>query len=204
MAVEAVPTLYDIDSTTGAASKFGDQTRALVGMLKTTSGGLFDASLVRSWHNDDGISVTGRFNANRSVSDSVASAAWIELNSEIRANFLVWYDDTVCVHLTGGALIDQGNSDDAYGFVALAFDGVVAEDGASIVGATIAGALSVNDWIPIAVNRRKSGLSEGAHYATVVGLITVTAGTGIDLVCLGSGTVGKRTFLQVSTLPRYR
>jgi hypothetical protein len=31
MAVEAVPTLYDIDSTTGAASKFGDQTRALLG-----------------------------------------------------------------------------------------------------------------------------------------------------------------------------
>lgn len=204
MAVEAVPTLYDIDSTTGAASKFNDQTRALVGMLKTTSGGLFDASLVRSWHNDDGIFVTGRFNANRSVSDSVASAAWVEFNSEIRANFLVWYDDTVSVQLTGGALIDQGNSDDAYGFVALAFDGVVAEDGASIVGTTIAGGLSANDWIPIATNRRRSGLSEGAHYATVVGLITVTAGTGIDLVCLGSGTVGMRTFLQVSTLPRYR
>jgi hypothetical protein len=118
-------------------------------MLKTTSGGLFDASLVRSWHNDDGIFVTGRFNANRSVSDSVASAAWVEFNSEIRTNFLVWYDDTVSVHLTGGALIDQGNSDDSYGFVALAFDGVVAEDGASIIGATIAGALAVNDWIPL-------------------------------------------------------
>lgn len=203
MAVEAVTTLYSNDPT-GDVSKFNDQTRALVGMLKTTSGGLFDASLVRSWYNDDGIFVTGRFNVNRSVSDSVASAAWVELSSEIRANFLVWYDDIVSVQLTGGALINLGNSDDAYGFVALAFDGVTAEDGASMIGAPAIGALSSNDWSPIAVNRRRSGLSEGAHYATVIGRIMVTAGTGIDLVCLGSGITGMRTFLQVSTLPRYR
>ena len=204
MAVEAVTTLYDVDSTTGGGSKFNDSTRALVGMLKTTSGGLFDFYLVRSWYHDRGTFAIGRFNANRSVSDSVASAAWVELNSEIRTNFLLWYDDIVSVQLTGGALIDQGNSDDAYGFLALAFDGVVAVDGASIIGSTVAGGLGANDWTPISTHCRRSDLPEGAHYVTVVGLITVTTGSGIDLVCLGSGSVGMRTFLQVSTLPRYR
>lgn len=204
MAVEAVTTTYDVDSTTGAGSKFNDPTRALVGMLKTTPDGLFDFSLVRSWYHDRGIFVTGRFNANRSVSDSVASAAWVELNSEIRTNFLLWYGDIVSVQLTGGALINLGSSDNAYGFLALAFDGVVAADGASIIGSAVTGGLASNAWIPISTYCYRSGLSEGAHYATVVGLIAVIAGSGIDLVCHGDGTVGTRTFLQVSVLPRYR
>lgn len=192
LTLEASATGYVVDPATGVSVKFEDTSRTLVGMAYK---GTTYWELCRSWFNDFGFAVSGAFSASRTITSP--TAAFTEFNSEIRCKFLCWSFETVCVTGTGGALVDLGSGDDGYGFIAVAFDGTTAEDGASIVGATAVGAQASDDWTPISPSIATTELSEGYHYATLVGLLTVTAGAGIDLVCRGSATPGTRTALTV-------
>ena len=192
LSLETDVTGYVLDAFTGVSVKMGDSSRTLVGMVYK---GASDWELCRSWFNDPGVVVSGVFSASRTITSP--TAAFTEFNSEIRCKFLCWADETVRVTGTGGALVDLGGADDGYGFIAVAFDGVTAEDGSSIIGATAVGAQAAEDWIAIAPAINKTGLSEGYHYATLVGFLIVTAGAGIDLVCRGSATTGGRTALTV-------
>lgn len=194
LTLEASATGYVVDAATGVSVKFEDSSRTLVGMAYK---GTTYWELCRSWFNDHGVAASGVFSASRTITSP--TAAFTEFNSEIRCNFLCWSDETVRVTGTGGALVDLGSGDDGYGFIAVAFDGTTAEDGASIIGASVVGAQAAEDWITIAPAINKTGLSEGYHYATLVGFLTVTAGAGIDLVCRGSATTGARTALTVFT-----
>lgn len=195
MTLEYSATVPVVSTSTGISIKNGDSSRSLVGMARTD--GIPAWTLVRSWFNDPGVVVSGAFSASRTITSP--TAAFTEFNSEIRCNFLCWAGETVRVAGTGGALVDLGGADDGYGFIAVAFDGVTAEDGSSIIGAPAVGAQAAEDWLTIAPAINKTGLSEGYHYATLVGFLTVTAGAGIDLVCRGSATTGARTALTVFT-----
>lgn len=194
LSLETDVTGYVLDAFTGVSVKMGDSSRTLVGMVYK---GVTYWELCRSWFNDPGVVVSGVFSTSRTITSP--TAAFTEFNSGIRCKFLCWADETVRVTGTGGALVDLGSGDDGYGFIAVAFDGVTAEDGSSIIGATAVGAQASGDWIAIAPAINKTGLSEGYHYATLVGFLTVTAGAGIDLVCRGSATTGARTALTVFT-----
>lgn len=195
MTLEYSATVPAVSTSTGISIKNGDSTRSLVGMARTD--GIPAWTLVRSWFNDPGVVVSGVFSASRTITSP--TAAFTEFNSEIRCPFLCWSGEKVSVNAAGGGLCNTGSGGDGYGFVAVAFDGSTAEDGPSILGPITSGGLASNDWLPIAPMAIKTGLSEGYHYATLVGQIVVTAGSGIDLVCLGSSTAGERTALTVFT-----
>lgn len=192
MTLEYSATIPATSTATGIRIKNGDSTRTLVGLARTDAGPGW--SLVRSWFNDPGVLASGSFSTNRTLTSP--AAAYAEINSEIRCAFLCWDGESVTARATGAALMDLGAVDDGYGYVAIAFDGTTGEDGAVILGAPAVGGLAASDWIPIAPGLVKSGLSEGYHYATLVGKIVVTAGAGIDLVCIG-GAASERTFMTV-------
>lgn len=194
MTLQFSATAPTIDSATGMRVKTGDAAKTLVGIARTDAGPAW--SLVRSWFNDPGVSVRGVFTATRTISSP--ATAFTEFNSEIRCAFLCWSGERVKVTGTGGGVVDLGSGDDGYGYIAVAFDGTTAEDGASIVGAPAVGGQAASDWLPISPETVKTGLSEGYHYATLVGKIIVTTGSGIDLVCIGSATAGERTALAVT------
>ncbi len=192
LSLEVDTTGYVIDAATGVSVKLGDSSRTLVGMAYK---GAISWELCRSWFNDFGFAVSGAFSASRTITSP--TAAFTEFDSEIRCKFLCWSFETVCVTGTGGALVDLGSGDDGYGFIAVAFDGTTAQDGASIIGVSEIGTQASNNWAPISPSIATTELSEGYHYATLVGFLTVTAGAGIDLVCRGSATPGTRTALTV-------
>jgi len=208
MLLEASVTGYATSTSTGEKIKSGDGTRALVGMVRTNGSGYFDnynPALLRSWHNDPGFSAVMGLSANRSLSDSVTPGEWVEMSLTGERNyFLAWADESVLATVTGGALLDLGSGDDASGHLTVAFNGVSAEEGGSVIGGVTAGALSSADWSPISMHCQRSGLATGYHYATIIGLLDVISGTGISLVCQGSGYTGRRTCLRISTQPKYR
>lgn len=147
----------------GTQIKSGDATRALVGLARTTSGTAWadtDAQrLVRSWFNRPAVTGTAAFTAQRSTS----STSWAELNSEIRVEMLVWDDEAVVAALNGYAF----SSTSATSYSSVGFDGTTNEGSSANFG-TSGGA--------IGYSRAKSGLSEGYHYATMLG--RVSSGTG--------------------------
>jgi len=132
---------------------------------------------VRSYFNDPGVALLNSFSTNRSTS----SSSYVELKSEIRIEFLVWSGEIIQLFSSGQA--DTGANGTNY--TSIGIDGAVAEDvfAAGGIGGTAGG---VNAGVPLV----KSGLSEGYHYATLVG--KVNSGTGL---WEGSNTPGTRCTL---------
>ena len=184
-------TAFVVDSTTGLAVMNGDATKTFVGLARTNASPAW--SQVRSYYNDPGLVVKGTYSTDRST----ASATFAELNSEIRCSFLAFADDIVSVQATGGAVLDVGPGD-GYAFIAAAFDGTTQEDGGAVVGASAMGGYAAADWSPINLAVRKTGLSAGYHYATIVGRTVATSGGPFSVYAVGSGTAGERTTLIVT------
>ncbi|WP_233358245.1 hypothetical protein, partial [Vibrio cholerae] len=76
-------------------------TRTLIGMIRTNGSSQFVNSstqrFVRSWFNDPGVGCIGAFSANRSTS----STSYIEVNTEIRNEFLLWSGEYVIAAIAG-------------------------------------------------------------------------------------------------------
>lgn len=182
MTLEYSSTGYAVQAGTGVTIKNGDPTRTLVGIAYATTGPVWVDSatqrFVRSWYNDPGIVLLNSFSADRTTT----SSSYVEINSEIRVEFLVWSGETVQMACNGAIK----NDSNAVISVSLGFDGATAEDSYLTWGAP---GSSVNQ--PFSLSAIKTGLSEGYHYAlplakTVSGTSTLT----------GSGTAGTRTTLK--------
>lgn len=150
---------------TGVRVRGGDGARTLVGMERTNASAQW-AGLVRSWFNDPGVASFGRFSANRSTT----STTLVEINTEIRIEALLWAGETWDVALS--AVVDNNT---ALNFVAagIAFDNT----NTALRGTVAATSSTANAANSLAQVLRENGLSEGYHFATVLGRVGANTGT---------------------------
>jgi len=181
MTLEASATAPAVDATTGISIKTADATRTLVGMARPVTGPAWSDTIkqrfVRSWYNEDGVNLFSNFTANRATT----STSYVELNTEIRCEFLNWSGEIVQALATGsvisGAASGQNRS-------SLAFDGTTSEPGGAQA------TLTNSDTVPFSAPAMKTGLSEGYHYVTLIGLVASGTGTWI------SDVDGRRTCIS--------
>jgi hypothetical protein len=155
-------TAYATDANTGITIKSGDATRVLVGMAFTGAGPVFNNSAttrgVRSWHNDRGVSLVNSFTTNRTSN----SGTMAEINTEIRCNFLLWAGEDVMGSVSGYVSNSSGGDG---GRTGIGFDSTsTAENGYTINDPTTA-----NNPNGATAIINKLGLSEGNHFATLIG-----------------------------------
>jgi hypothetical protein len=184
MTLEASATVPATDTDTGVRIKTGDATRTLVGMARPITGPAWQDTaaqrFVVSWFNRRDIATASFFTVGRST----ASGAFIELNTEIRNEFLAWAD-TALSFTAGGAI--SNNTAAAQTATALAIDGAVALEG----GSNAANPTGINNQLlPVHAAANLTAI-EGYHYVTLVG--TVSGGTG---TWAGSGAAGARCSIQ--------
>ena len=170
MTLEASATAYAIDSATGIAIKSGDATRTLVGMARPVTGPAWADTaklrFVRSWFNDPGVSLFNTFTVNRATT----SLSYVELNAEIRCEFLIWSGEVAQATANGSLISGAANGANRS---SLAFDGITAEPGGS------QSTMNNSDTVPFSAPALKVGLSEGYHYVTLIGLVASGTGTWI-------------------------
>jgi hypothetical protein len=146
--------------------------RTLVGAIYTNASSITDAVNNRtllSWFNRQRKTMQNAFTASRST----ASTSLVEINAEIRCNFLCWSDDFVDLNFNG--YVDN-NTASNYVIVVI---GVDVTSGAN--GNTSAVALSVPGGggfgFPVGLTDKRSGLAEGAvHFATILGAVGANTG----------------------------
>jgi hypothetical protein len=159
----------------GTEIKSGDNTRTLIGMIRTNASSQFqnDAQnrFVRSWFHADKQAISGSFTADRTIS----TTATVEFNSEARANFLIWTGELIMVHVTGGAFQTSATT---VGSVVGGLDTGPVGSGSPVnsTGATV----------PIAPAAMRNNLSEGLHYLTIMG--AAGGGAGATITMLGTGS----------------
>lgn len=164
-----------------------DNTRTLVGMVSTDGAAHFSDFLTLSWTNR-------RSKVNRttySAGRTTTSTTVIEINSEIRNSFLVWAGDVVDWRLNGEIATGPTWGSPSTGVIAgVAFDSTTLEASAAI---------SVVPGSSMGAADMKTGLTEGLHYATVVG--GATSGSTLTLAgppyALVSGSCGLPVELSI-------
>ena len=162
LTLEASATAHAADSDTGVRIKSGDATRTLVGMAYMGAGspGTFvDSATQRfllNWFQRRAVGLVNGFTTARTTT----SGSYVEVNTEIRCEFLTWSDEAVYAGISGSGK----HSSTGFVTTAIGFDGTTADD-----AMTTAQAFTPNATMPYAVSIQKSGLSEGYHYATLLG-----------------------------------
>jgi uncharacterized protein DUF5907 len=152
----------------GVEIKIGDNTRTLVGIARTIAGPAWeDASnkrFVRSWFNDSAV----YSHASLSTDRTTTSTSVIELNSEIRCEFLSFENEIWSFALSGAEFNINASDTTISG---IAFDGISPEAGYQQFGGSAAWG---SPWVGLATNVVTS-FSEGYHYATMVVSLTLAA-----------------------------
>ena len=169
MTLEYSTTAYAVDATYGHVIKSGDSSRTLVGLAYTLSSAWIDSATqryVRSYHNDPGLNLLNGFTADRTT----ASATYVELNTEIRIEFLVWTGEIVRFGFNTGVF--SAATSGVSVATSIGINGTTAED-------VIALGVAVNNagtaQLPLSGTIFKSGMTEGYNYATLLG--KTSAGT---------------------------
>lgn len=174
------------DANTGVEIKNGDDTRTVVGMVRTNGSTNFEADAaiigIISWYNRRALGFSNTFTAARTTT----SATFVEINSEIRIGFLVWADESIQI----------------------SFNGMVSNLGANSCNTCISidgNQLDARvDTIPTTGNLGCCSLSftetgqtagEGYHYATVLGATAASTATWPGT----SGVGNERCSLHVIT-----
>lgn len=165
---------HAVDATTGIEIRTGDNTRVLIGMVRTNGASQFENDAtnsgqssiqgVLSYFNRRSIGQSTNLSANRTRN----AATMAELNSEIRNTFLVWADESVNV-ATGGVVL-VGNAS-TFASTQVELDGTTdpPQSWSYMFHPTAGQGVSQN------VVFTYTGLSEGGHYFTVFG--ACSAGT---------------------------
>ncbi|TSP11431.1 hypothetical protein [Cupriavidus campinensis] len=152
----------------GVEVKVGDSTRTFVGLVRTTAATLFNdfqtQRFVRSWFNDPGIDGLAWFSAGRATTSTV----FVEINTEIRIEFLTFADDLIWF---GGSGISTSNVNSQLNSTVGAIDA-----GAEIGTYSMGYYVGTSGGVPFSFCKAKKILGEGYHYATLLG--KVSAGTG--------------------------
>ncbi len=169
LTIDFIPaaTGHSTDTSTGIEIKTGDDTRILIGRVHTNGASQFadnaTSRLVASWLNRTTRGGLGSFTADRTT----VSTTYVELNAEIRVEFLAWADESVQAMATGYVTNSAAGNKS---LSAIAFDGTTAEVPVA------AAMMNASGGAPATLAMVKNGLAEGYHYLTLLG--RVTAGTG--------------------------
>lgn len=187
LALDVSTTGWIVDPETGCPVKSDAPGWTLVGMAYVVAGPAFadtDGQLyVLSYFNRKPKTSRTQFSTGRST----ATGAWIELHTEIRNLFLTWADEEVFFDVMG-----SGGSTGTVNFAtSVGFDGTTPEIGAPYFETPMAGG---NYNHPIQARGRKRGLSEGAHFCT---LLICPDGVGNPTMVLGANSNPFGTVLQV-------
>lgn len=176
IALEASTTARATDTTYGHQIKNGDATRTLVGMCRTNGSSQFQSTpaLVISWMNRKWRRITNTFSTNRSTT----SLSQVEINTEIRCEFLVWASSVVQLSASG----THSNSAASATFVFMGIDGTSLRTNGASSNTGSGGGVSFACHEPVL------GLAEGYHYATLCGYVG-SASTG---TYVGGGVNGCR------------
>lgn len=166
VALEASTTARATDTTYGHQVKSGDATRTLVGKVRTTAAGQFDATNplnTISWFNRRLRNAVATSTASRATS----SAPWVELHSELRLPFLTWGQEVVACSVRGS--------------VTNSTLGAICYQGIGVDSSTVASAQSFQNTAVASHSAEMTTLhdsiiSEGHH--TVRALAGVGSGTG--------------------------
>lgn len=183
MTLEASTTAYTVDTTAGNIGvevKTGDNTRTHVGMAYMGAGspGIFQAGLlVMSRFNKVMKEGKTTFTTNRTTT----SATYAELNSEIRNSFIIYSGDPMEFTTSGTGYNSSGVTNVLAG---LGIDSTTVNQDAQSTQTTPAGGAPGD----IGFNGMAIGLSEGLHYATLLG--KVNGGTG-TFISADAGTTAK-------------
>lgn len=183
MTLEASTTGHSTDSTTGVEIKTGDATRTLVGM-EYASGTTTWAGLCRSWFNDPGFFAVTPLTSNTTINGNVTG---VEVSTALRTAFLAWSNEIVFAYGDGNQVSNSANLTPSSG---IAFDGASPEE--TYGGPTQPYQNSPNIGFSVAIH--KTGLSEGYHYATLLGNVPGS----FSAMWVGSATKGQRTSMKVS------
>jgi hypothetical protein len=163
----------------------GDDTRSLIGMIRTNGSSQFaDGNTQRfviSWFNRRAIGTQNFYTANRALA---TTAAWSEINTEIRIEFITWLEEAVSTGLCGGAFLNT-SADQIY--IAIGYDGATPEEGSFVMQGTTA-------IVGVGLSQTRNGLTEGYHFAT--GLSFQLTGSGGGSIH-GTANSGRRTGLSV-------
>ena len=186
--LELSTTGHVTNTSFGVETKSADATRTLVGMIRTegsTPGQFVDSigqRFVISYYARRGIGGQSRFTTDRSTS----STTFVEINTEIRIEFLTWSDEAVLVGIAG---YHVNNTASSAVFSAIDFDGGAIEE-----ASTLAQTPATATYTAFGLSLAKSGLSEGYHYVTLFGAVNgVTTGTW------GGGTANSKNGPTFST-----
>lgn len=181
MTLEASATAPATDATTGIQIKTGDATRTLVGMARPITGPAWADSakqrFVLSYYNRVKKHAEGNFTATRSTT----SGTFVEINTEIRIEFLAWGDGELWFSTGGGMATSPGSGLQA---TRISLDGTVNwfAQGSQQTAQDFVIPLSISGPIQPTL---------GYHYATLLG--AVSSGTAIWL-----GTGGSTCFIFAS------
>lgn len=161
----------------GVEIKTATASRTLVGMIRTNATPNFVNSVTQrfvvSYYNRRNLGLVNGFSASRTTT----SVTYVELNSEIRCEFVTWADEAVVVG--GNAVINTTGTDAC---VALSIDGSTTPvDAQARWGVTTS-----LTTVPLAISQAQS---EGYHYVTVLGAET----GGSTLTARGAAAAGTST-----------
>lgn len=167
MALVASTTAWVVDGTTGFKVMSGNPAATLVGMARTITGPAWvdDSSrrFVLSLFNQPRRASRKSFTAARSTT----SGSYVEINSEIRNEWIQWGGEVAVASIMGSASNDTANQSV---LTAVGWDGVINSHSTNAV--TSATGLGYNCSIT-----EPFTLTEGYHYSTLMGRVA-TAGTG--------------------------
>lgn len=186
LALEASATGHSTDADTGVEIKTGDASRTLVGMvyMDTGSPGLFRNTTSKrwclNWFNRRSLDLTGTFSADRSTN----STTFVEINTEIRMEFLTWADEAVQI-MGAGTVSTSSGGNASHSGIGIDSTTVATAD----VGNTITATNQRNPW---SVSVWKM-LSEGYHFATLLGGVSGGTATWTTATAINIGT--SKTFM---------
>jgi hypothetical protein len=174
----------------GTEIKSGDDTRSLIGFIRTSGTSFADSAslrFVRSWFNDGGVSGMANFSATRSQTNTT----FAEVHTEIRNQLLLWAGEKVWAVCSGTTLQSVGGNANYGGF---GIDSATVAETASRFSTIPAAAGAYN---PFSLNTNKSGLAEGFHYVTLLGF---TSGGTASWIGASDATYLACCALQTMTL----
>lgn len=188
LTLEAVTTAHAVDADTGVEIKSGDASRTLVGkvFMDTGTPGLFVDSVIKrwclNWFNRSDRSLENGFSADRTTT----STTFVEINTEIRLQFLAWADEAV---VAGGEGAEHNNAAGNAVGTALGFDSATVVAG---TGATH-GATTWQPWALFAVKF----VTEGSHFITLLGAVSGGTATWAAADAIGTGPMKSRIWAKI-------
>ncbi|MCP3017952.1 hypothetical protein [Cupriavidus basilensis] len=181
-ALMASTTGHTTDSNTGIEVMSGDNTKLFVGM-EYASGTTTWAGLCRSWFNDPGMFLVTPLTSSTVVNGNVIG---VEVSSALRIAFLAFQNEPVFAYADGTLVPNVANQTPSSG---IGFDGTTPEE--TIGGGTQP--YQANPNLSFNVSVHKTGLSEGYHYATLLGNVPGS----FSCTWVGNGTKGNRSSMKV-------